>query len=753
MQHLRSTINPILTIILLACGPFIRGQDQMTREDYQRAINYLPENLINKKVFNVSLDPHWLADSSGFWYIHYGPGIKTYRLVSFPDMTPSDLFDHQRLAHQLNAYFRDSLSPVDLPIQRLEVQDNEELWLTVKGKTLVLNLSGYELSEKSGPSPPDAEHLSPDGKWVAFGQDFNLFVRSIETGEEKQLSFDGCKGYEYATWYGWGDIMEGENGERPSHFGVNWSNDGAWIMANLCDLRQAQKMYLLDWSVDSLYRPRLLSYYRGSPGDTTMIYEEPVFIHVPSGKIIRTGLPRSTYINAIDARWSTSPGKVWLQQTSRGYQTETIYLFDLNTQVLDTIYQEISPTNIDHFRTEMAERSNRLFYLSEKSGWSQLYTLDLVSRKEKHLAAGNYYVENVVRVDEVNQWIYFTASGKDPGSNPYYTKLYRIQFDGNDLRCLTPEDLNHRIELSPDGLYLVDNMSTVQTPTRSVVRNTKNGAIISEIGHATFDGLSEWSPPEIFTTLARDRKTTIYGTLWKPTNFDPAKKYPVLEYVYTGPHTHVFPTEYSRAFGFQNYAELGFIVLVVDGLGSSGRSKAFHNYSYKNLGGNLADHVLAIRSLGEKYTWFDTTRVGIFGHSAGGYDAAHALLAYPETYKVGVASSGDHDHRMEKAWWPEMYMGWPVDSAYEKQSNVTLASHLQGKLLLVHGGIDENVNPSATFKLAEALIKSDKPFDMLILPSQHHGYQGIHSNYFRKVRWNYFLENLRGVQPLWNIEN
>ncbi len=194
------------------------------------------------------------------------------------------------------------------------------------------------------------------------------------------------------------------------------------------------------------------------------------------------------------------------------------------------------------------------------------------------------------------------------------------------------------------------------------------------------------------------------------------------------------------------------MAIVVDGLGSSGRSKQFHNYSYKNLGGNLEDHVGAIRQLGERYSWIDTTRVGIFGHSAGGYDAAHALLAYPDFYKVAVASSADHDHRMEKAWWPEMYMGWPVDSAYHLQSNITMAGNLKGKLLITHGGIDENVNPSATFKLAEALIKADKQFDMLILPSQRHGYQGAHQKYFTKIRWNYFVEYLRGVEPLWDFK-
>ena len=270
------------------------------------------------------------------------------------------------------------------------------------------------------------------------------------------------------------------------------------------------------------------------------------------------------------------------------------------------------------------------------------------------------------------------------------------------------------------------------------------------MGQADISGVEGWQPPEVFTVTARDGKTTLYGALWKPTNFDPSNSYPIIENSYTGPHTQVFPRDFRRAFNNQSLAELGFVVMQVDGLGSSGRSKAFHNYSYKNLGGNLADHIGAISQLGKRFTWLDTTRVGIYGHSAGGYDAGHAVLAYPDVYKVAVASSADHDHRMEKAWWPEMYMGWPVDSAYHLQSNITMAANLKGKLLITHGGIDENVNPSATFKLAEALIKADKQFDMLILPSQRHGY-GPYWNYFTKTRWNYFIKHLLQKDPLWEF--
>jgi dipeptidyl-peptidase-4 len=479
---------------------------------------------------------------------------------------------------------------------------------------------------------------------------------------------------------------------------------------------------------------------------------EPVFFHIQSGKEIKPPLPRSTRINDVRVKWSQSPAKVYLDRGSRGYQNHYIYSFDLKTEKLDTLYWESSTTNIDNFSYELAEESGLLLLLSEKSGWRQLYGLNLETISEYRITTGDFYVNRIERIDEKNRKIYFLASGKEKDRNPYYQHLYSISFNGEDLELLTKEDCNHSVSISPVGHYFVDNYSTVNQATISAIRDLKSGEILVELGRADISQLADWEAPEIFTALARDGLTTIYGALWRPVNFDPEKKYPIIELSYTGPHTQLFPREFSRAFMLQSYAELGFVALVVDGLGSSGRSKEFHNCSYKNLGGNLEDHVGAIRQLAGQYSWLDTTRVGIFGHSAGGYDAAHALLAYPEFYKVAVASSADHDHRMEKAWWPEMYMGWPVDSAYHLQSNITMAPNLKGKLLITHGGIDDNVNPSATFKLAEALINADKQFDMLILPSQRHGYRGKHQKYFTKLRWNYFVEHLRGVEPIWEFQ-
>lgn len=741
-----------ILVLFTLQSSMVSAQEKITIEDYNRAVGFMSDNYTNKTAFNLNIQPNWFSDNSGVSYVHHSPKEKKFFKISLPNLVKSDLFDHSKVSKLLSDLLGEDIQQNDLPITKIEFKDPNYFEITVADKVYGLNTTNYTLTNEIKEKKEEFSKESPNKKWTAFAKEYNLFIKSSGNNETKQLSKKGEKGYEYATYYGWDDIIEGENGNRPERFAVEWSPDSKWIYADIVDLRTAEKMYLLDFSIDSLYRPKLLSYYRGSPGDTTMVYVEPVFFNVESGKEIKPNLPRSTHINSTDVTWSKNSDLVFLESTSRGFQNKSIHTLDLKTEKLEQLYTESSKTNIDNFVYELAEDSGLLFFLSEKSGWRQLYSLDLKTKKENALTSGSYYINSIERIDEKEKTIYFLASAKEKGRNPYYQNLYSISFQGKNLKLLTPEDRHHQISFSPDGKYFVDNFSTVNIPTITVLRKSSDGKILSELGRADVSQLKNWEAPEIFTATARDGKTLIYGALWKPTNFDSSKKYPVIEMSYTGPHTQVFPKSFVQALSWQSYAELDFVVVVVDGLGSSGRSKKFHDYSYKNLGGGLEDHILAIQQLGQKYNWVDTSRVGIFGHSAGGYDAGRAVLAYPDFYKVAVASAADHDHRMEKAWWPEMYMGWPVDSAYHLQSNITNASNLKGKLLLVHGGIDENVNPSATFKLAEALINADKQFDMLILPSQRHGFKGNHLKYFTKVRWNYFVEHLRGVTPIWDFE-
>jgi len=742
-------------ILILVVISFETYAQQLTKEDYARAVSFLGQNLNNRKMFNANVNPNWFSDSSGFWYTYQSKNETVYYKYDLKKNTSEKLFNQERLAAILSDSLKTPVRPNELPINSIRYLDKTHIQFNAREKTYVLDLSTHALTRKYEQAPNPQEDKSPDGKWIAYSDKFNLYIKSTSDGTVKQLSTAGLKNFEYASYYGWGDIMEGEGVNRPNRFGVNWSPDSKWIMTYICDLRSANKMYLLDWSVDTLYRAKLLSYFRASPGDTAIVYMIPVFFNVETGEEVCREDLRNSYSNQARFEWSKQPGILYEEHQSRGYKEVTLSRFDLNKRQTTELFHEISKTNIDNYNSQLAEELGKIIITSEKDGWKQLYALDLKDKSLKPVTAGNYYVNDVLFVDSQARSIIFTAQGKEPGRNPYFNHAYRIGIDGKGLTLLTEENANHDVSISRDGKFMTDNFSSADQPTVTVLRETSKGKIIKELSKANIEELRamNYKFPETFTAIARDGITTIYGVIWKPTNFDASQKYPIIDQSYTGPHTFMYPRTFATALlrGNQALAELGFIVVTIDGMGTAGRSKAFHNVSYKNMGKNLLDHMLAIKQLGRKYSWMDTTRVGIFGHSAGGFDAGHAVLEYPEFYKVAVASSADHDFRMEKDWWPEMYMGWPVDSTYQSVSNITMAGNLKGKLLITHGGIDENVNPSATFKLAEALVKADKEFDMLIFPSQRHGYTGRFNDYFTKKRWNYFVEHLLGVKPIWDF--
>jgi len=731
------------------------NSQEVTPENYKRAVSFMYDNYNNKTAFNLNTNVNWFKDGSGLWFIDYRKDKKTYKLVDFKNNKVVDLFNHNKMARILTELSENDIIENQLSLSDIEKGEKGNLEFKFEDKSYDLNLKSYqlksyeeELKEKQNPF----EAKSPDGKWIAYNKDYNLFIKSIESNKEFQLSSEGARGYEYATWYGWFDKMEGENSERPKRFIVNWSEDSKWIATSIVDTRNAEKMYMLDHSIDSLYKSKLLSYYRGSPGDTTMVKVTPVFYNIETKKEVKTSLPTVTHINSVTIEWLKQSGEILAEYLERGYKKEVLKHINLNNGKEQILIEETSKTNIDNFWFGQIQEKQKVIFLSERSGWRQLYMIDLETKKRSALTTGEYYINSVLHTDEDKEEIYFIASGKEPDSNPYYQKLYRVNFKG-EITLLTPENTHHTIDFSKDSKYFSDNYSTINIPTRTVLRNSRNGKILTELTIAdTSDAQSKgWQSPEIFELTAKDKKTTIYGALWKPTNFDSSKSYPIIDATYTGPHTQVFPKSFDLSFNNQSLAEFGFIVMNIDGLGTSGRSKEFHDHSYKNIGNNLEDHVLAIKYLGQKYSWINADKVGVFGHSAGGYDTGRALLAYPDVYKVGVASSADHDFRMEKAWWPEMYQGWPVDETYEQMSNITNAKNLNGKLLLVHGGIDDNVNPSATFKLAEALVNADKEFDLIIFPSQRHGYVGKARKYFIKKRWNYFVEHLQNAKPIWDF--
>lgn len=748
-----------LALLILTSPTWFASAQSPTKEDYARAVSFLWENVNNKKAFNLATLPNWHADSTGLWYTNYVAGSKRYEHVLFKPFQQKLLFDHDKLGSRLSAALNETIDAKALPLESIKYLGPEKLEFTVKGKRFTWNDRTGELvaNTEKETERNTLESKSPDGKWIAYAENYNLFIKSTADGTVKQLSTKGFKNFEYASYYGWSDIIEGENGERPKRFIAQWSPDSKYIQTSICDMRFGRKMYLLDWSVDTLYRARLLSYYRGSPGDTTVVHLIPVVFDIQSGKEIKLNIPRVAHENGYGFQWLKQTGTGLLRYNERGFQKGHLVKVDLVKQYEQHLFTESFnyPTNVDGFSYSLSDKEDHLVITSERSGWKQLYLIDLKTTGMKPLTTGTFFVNYVLDINTKDGLVYFVASGREPNRNPYEQYLYSISLDGKKLKLLTNEPGNHEFTLSPDRKYITDVYSTPQQASKTWLRELKTGKVLLEMSKADIAGLIQmkWSAPEAFNALGKDGKSTIYGLLWKPTTFDPSKKYPIIDNSYTGPHGQIVPRTFLRGVNINNQAlaELGFIVMMVDGLGTGMRSKEFHNHSYKRMGYNLEDHVRAIRQLSKQYAWIDTTRVGIFGHSAGGYDAGHAMVQYPDFYKVAVASSADHDFRMEKAWWPEMYMGWPVDSTYHLQSTITMAGNLKGKLLITHGGIDENVNPSATFKLAEMLIRADKQFDMLILPSQKHGYTGQHQYYFTKRRWNYFVEHLLGAKPLWDF--
>jgi dipeptidyl-peptidase-4 len=724
---------------------------QITEETYHKA-EYFLSNSIQREVYHLEVIPNWLDSKTSFWYQTFTKDGKRFYHTDIEKGITLEAFNHHKLAELLSEKSGQSVDSRSLPFNRIQLKNDGSVTFEWQNKIWTYQNSRLESTRSPEPKNRDTS-ISPDGNWKAFSRNFNLFVENLETGEEIQLSFDGKKDFEYASFWGWSDMVIGENGERPFHFTVNWSPDSKKIQTQIVDLRLAQKMLLLDNSQDDKFRPQLMGYYRASPGDTSVVMYTPVLFDIESNtetKYPKLSLPHfiGMYFN-----WDEDSENLYGTYLHRGFKAFDILEINAESKGIRTIYSESSPTHINNTNILRKLKNGQFILGTEKSGWNQLYLLDwksgaLINR----ITLGDYVVKNLLNIDEENKIIYFEAAGKEKNVNPYYSFVYKVNFDGSELELLTPENAFHEISYGSGKDYFIDNYSTVNEPTVSVVREFATGEIVQEISKADISNLLKkgYRSPTQFSATAKDGKTTIYGVYYLPTDFNSKKKYPIIDYTYTGPHTDITPKTFKAGLvGLsQPMSELGFVVVTVDGLGTNGRGKTFNDVSYNNLGDGTTDHVLAIKELAAKNKFMDSDKVGIFGHSAGGYDAARAILLHPDFYKVAVASAGDHDHRMEKAWWPEMYMGYPVGDFYQEQSNVTNASNLKGHLLLAHGGIDENVNPSATFKFAEALINAGKDFDLFIWPSRNHSFGRTNGDYFTKKRWDYFIEHLLGEKPI-----
>jgi len=612
------------------------------------------------------------------------------------------------------------------------------------------------LSAKAKPN----DNVSPDGTKAAFIKDYNLWLRDLATGKETQLTTDGVKDYGYAT-----DNAGWTKSDRAI---LVWSPDSKKIATFQQDQRKTSDMYLVTTNVGA---PKLEAWKYPLPGDENVTMIERVVIDIDPPKVTRLKMGpdqhRSTLCDDIscdgswdDVYWSEDGTKLAFASTSRDHKKTNIRVADVATGAIRDVYEETTNTQFESGQGAVNWRyfptTNEFIWFTERDGWGHLYLYDINTGKLKNqITSGEFAVWRITKVDEKNRVIYFIGGGREKGRDPYFGHFYRVGFDGKNLQLLTPEDGNHDIMLAPNGNYFIDNFSAPNTPTVSVLRDM-NGKLIATLEKADVSRLTAagWKTATPFTVKSRDGSTDLYGLMFTPTNLDSTKKYPIINYIYPGPQSGSVG---SRSFApsrsdHQAVAELGFIVVMIDGTCNPLRSKKFHDACYGNMADNtLPDQIAGIKELAAKYPYIDIDRVGIWGHSGGGYATAAAMFKFPDFFKVGISESGNHDNRNYEDDWGERYIGLLTKDAtgksnYEDQANQNFAKNLKGKLLLAHGGMDDNVPPYNTYLVVEALIKANKDFDLIIFPNARHGY-GAANYYMMRRRWDYFVRHLMGAEP------
>jgi dipeptidyl-peptidase-4 len=754
MKWNRGMVCVLISLLILgSCQT--RQKNLITADDYRRAESFLSRN-IQDLVYGLEVSPEWIDEEHTFWYRVRAREGKRFLVVDPDQRIKTDVFDHEKVARALSEKTEKSYDAGELPFDSFKFvdKDRKKIEFEAEKKIWVVDLETYEVSSREKEEREEKqEEVSPDGEFVAFAKDHNLFVRAVKTGKDVRLSRSGKLLYEYASSLDWYNLIEGEGGQRPPNFSARWSPDSKKIFTQILDLRTARKMYLLN-SVEEDYRAKLYSYYRASPGDENIPYLIPVIFDIAKKKEVVVDMPPIPHFIQHDFQWFENSRRLYARVFDRGYKGVNVYEIDAETGQTRIVARDENATCVgtELSRYEVLPKLEKVLLTSEKDGWNHIYVYDWkTARFENQLTKGEFVVLDIEHVDEEKGIVYFTAAGREEGEDPYSVHFYRVGLDGSDLQNLTPEQAYHDISLAPDKSLFVDNYSRADLPAKSVLRNLEDGAVMMDLEQADVQDIlyRGWVYPEPFQVKAADGETDILGLMWRPIGFDPSKKYPVIDQCYTGPHGITTPKTFRRALmsPANSLAELGFILITVDGRGTARRSKIFHDFSYRNLGRGCEDHIPAIQQLAEKYPYIDMERVGIYGHSAGGYDTARALLQWPDFYKVGVSSAGNHDHRMAKAWWPEQYMGYPVGEFYEEQSNITNAGNLKGKLLLVHGAMDDNVNPASTIRLVDALIKNNKDFDLIVIPPSRHGFRGEYSDYFTRKKWDYFVKHLYGIEP------
>ncbi len=707
-------------------------------------------------VYKARINPSWSPDGSWMWYRNNLPkGEREFILVDLKKGLRQHAFDHDRLAAALRREDSGEFTGAQLPLENLSFDlEKRKATFSLRGKWYRCNIDTCQLEkinrppasrasdEKEKKAQDDSRYkpyrpsrdLSPDKKWKAYIKNHNLWIRAnIDDSEEIQLSEDGE--------------------EQNSYQQPFWSPNSNNLVAFRAQPGDVGEVHMIQSSPKEGGRAKLHSRRYPLPGDKFTTYELNWFN-------LRKRLQSKPKVGLIDfrsprLRWTRDGTKFRYEKIDRGHQRFRVIEFDVSTGAHRNIVDEKTDTFIwtEHaLRLGMPKvnwllNHREILYFSEKDGHRHIYLIDIASGTMKAVTQGEFVVRHVDRIDENKRQVWFRASGRNPGQDPYLIHYYRINFDGTGLVALTEGNGDHEIQYSPDQRFIIDTYSRVDSPPAHELRRVSDGKLVCKLEETDISELlaSGWKSPEVFSAKGRDGETGIWGIVCKPANFDPNKKYPILEDMYAGPHDSYVPKRWSAGRRYSAWTEMGFVVIKVDGMGTANRSKAFHDVCWQNLkDAGFPDRILWHQAYASKNAWYDITRVGIYGGSAGGQSSTGALLFHPEFYKVAVSSCGCHDNRMDKSSWNEQWMGYPVGPHYSASSNIDNAHRLQGRLLLIVGELDNNVPPESTLRLADALIRANKDFDMIVVPNGGHGGGGRHGDRRRK---DFFRKHLLGIEP------
>jgi dipeptidyl aminopeptidase/acylaminoacyl peptidase len=760
---------------------------QVTRADYERAQG-LREKYDGLAV-NVPGEPTWVEGTHRFYYRRTTPTGFEFVVVDAGTQEKRPAFDHNRLAESLSTAAAETYRGSRLPFQNFTTADSlGSIDMTIDGARWNCTLTTYICRTPQVPSPGEIRRgiagpvrgdlssnaprprMSPDGKWLAFIENYNVAIRPAGGKARTLLSADGSEGNYY-------DLTT-----------LVWSPDSTRIAAYRVRPGYRRLIHYVSSSPEDQLQPEHWAAQYAKPGDQLDL-EQPVLFDITrkTQTVVDSRLFPNPY-DLSDMTWRKDGRALTFDYNQRGHQVYRVIEIDGQTGATRALISEEPKTffyynrsNADlqsgkRFRFDLADGKETI-WMSERDGWNHLYLIDGTTGAVKsQITKGQWPVRHVIKVDEEKRQLWFSAGGMNAGEDPYFQHYYRINLDGTGLTPLTTVAANHRVEFSTDMTLFLDHYSRPdlasvlelhsatakavalqdKTSDKPVEGDGFSHRLIAEIERGDISALIKagWQAPEVFVAKGRDHVTDIWGLIWKPSRFDPSKKYPVIEYIYAGPHGTHTPKSFAATSGMQAQADLGFIVVQMDGMGTSNRSKAFQDVAWQNLkDAGFPDRLLWHKAAAAKFPWYDITRVGIYGGSAGGQNSLGALLFHPDFYKAAVSYAGCHDNRMDKIWWNEQWMGWPIGPQYSESSNVDNAWRLEGKVLLIVGELDTNVDPSSTLQVVKALLRANKNFDYLMIPGADHnaGRGGEYADYGERKRFDFFVRNLLGqATPEWS---